>query len=168
MASYLRGSIRTKGLSSDNKPFLRSAKTTSEIIRTQVNTLLSDINQQSFYITDYHSTFDELYRASERIRHQQKYQFLEQSKIAQAAHKEELQEIEDCRYQSSTVYNTVDFEPVDLEVNDVVEQYFLLAAEQGVSIMDVLPATLLSESLHYYSSSSYCTSSDGSSSSSLC
>ena len=108
----------------------------------------------SEYIHDYHNTFDTLFRASERVRHHQKFQFAEQKKLAQEAHEQELEEIEDCRHTEVPIQNTIEFIPKDMEISDIIAPYMKLAIETGKTLMEVIPPTLLSESLHYMSGSS--------------
>ena len=107
------------------------------------------------YIHDYHQTFDILFRASERIRHQQKFQFQEQAKMAQEAHEDELAEIkEDCNHEEDVnVPNTIQFVPKDMEISDTIEPYMRIALETGRPLIEVLPPTILAERLHYLSGS---------------
>lgn len=107
------------------------------------------------YIHDYHSTFDVLFRASERIRHQQKFQFQEQAKIAQEAHEDELAEYKNCHIDEDIpIKNTIEFVPKDMEISNTIEPYMRLAMETGVPLIELIPPTILAESLHYLSGSS--------------
>ena len=89
------------------------------------------------YIKDYHHTFDVLFRASERVRHHQKFQFREQKKLAQEAFEKELEEIEDCRHEEVPVKNTMEFVPKDMEISDLIAPYMQLAIETGKTLMEV-------------------------------
>jgi hypothetical protein len=123
-------------------------------LKLKVAKLITKIENQQNYITDYHNTFDTLYRASERVRHQQKYQFIEQAKTAQIAFNEQLDEAVNSRYTHISMNNVIEFAPQAIEVDDDIERYFQIAAETGKPFFEVIPPTLLAEAIHKFSSSS--------------
>ena len=113
-------------------------------------------------VMDYHQSFDSLFRASERIRHQQKYQYVNQIEAIQEAHAQELADIEDCRFKT-VMYNKLEFNPNDIDVNDFMKPYLQKALELNKPLIEILPPSLLADRLHYMSGTS--SSSDTSSSS---
>ena len=137
-----------------SKNFDRQDATKEKRVKLKLSKLITKIENQQNYITDYHATFDNLYRASERVRHQQKYQFIEQAKTAQAAFNEQLKETVESRYTHISMNNVIEFKPQHIEVTDEIERYFEIAAEQGKPFYEVIPPTLLAEAIHKFSSSS--------------
>jgi len=136
------------------KNFDNQGATKDKRVKLKLSKLITKIKNQQNYITDYHTTFDTLYRASERVRHQQKYQFIEQTKTAQIAFNEQLHEAANSRYTRISMNNIIEFKPQYIEVNEEIERYFEIAAEQGKSFYEVIPPTLLAEAIHKFSSSS--------------
>lgn len=137
-----------------SKNFDTQSHTKDKKIKLKVAKLITKLENQQNYITDYHSTFDSLYRASERVRHQQKYQFAEQAKTAQASFNEQLEEAVNSKYTHISMNNVIEFKPQHIEVTDEIEKYFQIAAEQGRPFFEVIPPTLLAEAIHKFSSSS--------------
>lgn len=134
---------------------LRSSDVKQQFLNKRLKELQNYIkNDHTDYIRDYHNTFDILFRASERVRHHQKFQFREQKKLAQYAFDKELEELEDCRHEEVPIKNTMEFVPKDMEISDIIAPYMQLAIESGKTLMEVIPPTLLAESLHYLSGSS--------------
>ena len=118
------------------------------------------IDQQE-HINDYHNTFDTLYRASEQVRFQQKYQAVEQAKIASGVHKQEIEEIKKNQKKVSAGGNFIEFVPPDIEVNADIEKYFLESLATGIPVFELIPPTIMQKALHMFSSSSEDTSSSG-------
>jgi len=137
-----------------NKTFDRQDATKEKRIKLKLAKLITKIENQENYITEYHTTFDNLYRASERVRHQQKYQFIEQAKTAQIVFNEQIKEAIESRYTHISMNNVIEFKPQHIEVSDEIERYFEIAAEQGKPFYEVIPPTLLAEAIHKFSSSS--------------
>ena len=121
--------------------------------------LRQQLLDQQDYINEYHNTFDTLYRASEQVRFQQKYQATEQAKIAAVVHKEEIEEIKKNQQKLSAGGNFIEFVPPDIEVNAAIEKYFLESLATGIPVFELIPPTIMQQALHMFSSSSEDTSS---------
>ncbi len=109
-------------------------------------------------IHEYHNTFDTLYRASEQVRFQQKYQATEQAKMAAEVHKKELEDAISKRFHK-TGANIVEFNPPDIQVNADIEKYFLESLATGIPVFELIPPTIMQKAIHMFSSSSEDTSS---------
>ena len=75
------------------KDYDRQDATLQKKNRKLIKIIKDKLRFQQDHINDYHDTFDTLYRASEQVRFQQKYQATEQAKIAAEVHKQEIEEI---------------------------------------------------------------------------
>lgn len=97
-------------------------------------------------VGQYHKAFAALYQASENIRLNQKIEFKEKVELLQ----KELQD----KQKSSSHYlvSTAEFVPQNVEVHEDMQYYIIKAMQEGKTLHEVLPPTLLAQRLDAYSS----------------
>ena len=104
-------------------------------------------------LAEYHKSFSALFQASEQIRMQQKIDF--QKKIEILA--EELKRVSqggDRFKEGTSFYIQAEFIPADVQVQESIEYYLIKALQEGKTLDQVLPPTLLAQRLTAYSSGS--------------
>ena len=102
--------------------------------------------QTDTLVGQYHKAFAALYQASENIRLSQKTEFREKVELLQ----KELQ----AKQKASGHYlvSTAEFVPQNVEVHEDMQYYILKAMQEGKTLHEVLPPTLLAQRLDAYSS----------------
>lgn len=146
------------------KDFDNQITALDELVQFEIQEFKEQLKQQLLdqqdNINEYHNTFDTLYRASEQVRFQQKYQATEQAKIAAEAHKQEIEELKINQTKiSSSGGNFIDCVPQDIEVEESIEKYFLESLATGIPVFELIPPTIMQQALYMFSSSSENTSS---------
>ena len=100
-------------------------------------------------LMEYHKSFAALYQASENIRLQQRMDFKDKIEMIQ----EELQNYK--RGQDPHfVVTTAEFIPRDVDVKEDIQYYIIKAIQEGKTLAEVMPPTLLAQRLDAYSSGS--------------
>lgn len=114
--------------------------------------------QTQSILMEYHKSFAALYQASENIRLQQRQDFKEKIEMIQ----DELQNYK--RGQDPHfVVTTAEFVPKDVEVKEDIQYYIIKAIQEGKTLAEVMPPTLLAQRLDAYSSGSSSACAGGSS-----
>ena len=119
-------------------------------------------------VMDYHDLFEELYRASEIVRIQQKKGFKAQLIEITEIHRKEIETIKlDMRKALHVVPAEISIEPADAPVQEALEPYIRESILTGKPLYELLPPSLLVTRLHYFSSGSSTNASSSNSSGKL-
>ena len=100
-------------------------------------------------VMSHHNLFDTLYRASERVRQQQKFNYGAKIEEIVSIHRKELEELAGKLYTRAI---TVSFIPQDSTVTLTMEEYMIKSMETGIPLHELLPPTLLAKRLDFFSS----------------
>lgn len=104
-------------------------------------------------VLEYHDLFDELYRASELVRIQQKKGFRAQIIEITEIHAREIEVIKsDMRKALQVVPAEIAIEPANAPVTEELEPYIRESILTGKPLFELLPPSLLVSRLHYFSS----------------
>ena len=151
------GLIMPKAASADTVDF-----STSQIITEDLNKVLEYHVLANDAILKHHEIFDTIFRASEKIRVNQKYTYEQRVREMQQLHDQAMQDLVNRTYTNPI---TVTFVPQDAEVEESMEAYIMQSIETGIPLHELLPVSLLASRLEHFSSGE--SSSDGTSSESV-
>ena len=126
-------------------PVIKSAST----IGIRMTEMLEKHTIYQTNVMSHHNLFDTLYRASEKVRQQQKYNYGIQIEEIAAIHRKELEELVGKLYTRAI---TVSFIPQDSTVTLTIEEYMIQSLETGQPLHELLPPTLLAKRLDIFSS----------------